>query len=83
MAPKFALFTKGSKLSLNKGFKKCLSYHSLALNPRYSVCQACLSEYLRVDMVLIKSTGSFPKFSKRNDDYDLVFMSLSTLFKSY
>ena len=34
MAPKFALFTKGSKLPLNKGLKICLSYHSLALNPR-------------------------------------------------
>ena len=33
MAPKFALFTKGSKLPLNKGFKN-LSYYSLALSPR-------------------------------------------------
>ena len=35
MAPKFALFTKGSKLPLNKGSKICLSYYSLALNPQY------------------------------------------------
>ena len=33
MAPKFALFTKGS-VALKQGFKKCLSYYSLALNPR-------------------------------------------------
>ena len=36
MAPKFALFTKGSKLPLNKGFKNMFElYYSLALNPRY------------------------------------------------
>ena len=35
MAPKFALFTKGSKLPLNKGLKKYVSYYSLALNPRF------------------------------------------------
>ena len=35
MAPKFALFTKGSNLPLNKGLQKiCLSYYSLALNLR-------------------------------------------------
>ena len=30
-----ALFTKESKLPLNKGFKKCFSYYSLAINPRF------------------------------------------------
>ena len=35
MAPKFALFTKGSKLPLKRVSKICLSYHSLALSPRY------------------------------------------------
>ena len=35
MAPKFALFTKGSKLPINKGFKNMLELHySLVLNPR-------------------------------------------------
>ena len=35
MAPKFALFTKGSKLPLNKGFKDMSElYYSLVLNPR-------------------------------------------------
>ena len=36
MAPKFALFTKGSKLPLNKGFKNMFElYYRLALNPRF------------------------------------------------
>ena len=35
MAPKFALFTKGSKLPLNKGFKNMFELLSLALNPRH------------------------------------------------
>ena len=37
MAPKFALFTKGSKLLLNKGFKNMFELHSLALNPRHAL----------------------------------------------
>ena len=36
MAPKFALFTKETKLPLNKDFKNMFElYYSLALNPRY------------------------------------------------
>ena len=36
MAPKFALFTKGSKLPLNRGFKNIFElYYSLAINPQY------------------------------------------------
>ena len=35
MAPKFALFLKGSKLPLNKGFKNMFELdYSLAINPR-------------------------------------------------
>ena len=38
MAPKFVLFTKGSKLPLNKGFKNMFElYYRLELNPRYVV----------------------------------------------
>ena len=36
IAPKSALFTKGSKLPLNKGFRSMFElYYSLALNPQY------------------------------------------------
>ena len=39
MAPKFALFTKGSKLPVNKGFKNMFQLlYSLALNPRFVAC---------------------------------------------
>ena len=48
MAPKFALFTKGSKLPLNKGFKICLSYYSLAHNPRNMVNVLKFQHYLVV-----------------------------------
>ena len=35
MAPKFALFTKGSKLPLNKGFKNTFELLQSCLNPRF------------------------------------------------
>ena len=47
MAPKFALFTKGS-VAPKQGFQKyVLSYHSLALNPRtaFLVCLFVLRFY--------------------------------------
>ena len=44
MAPKFALFTKGSKLPLNKGFKNMFELYSLALNPRYTVSTLTLKQ---------------------------------------
>ena len=42
MAPKFALFTKGSKLPLNKGFKNMFELPCLALNPRTATDDVCL-----------------------------------------
>ena len=42
MAPKFVLFTKGSMLPLNKGFKNMFEmYYSLALNPRFAIKYPC------------------------------------------
>ena len=49
MAPKFALFTKGSKLPLNKVSKICLSYHSLALNPRNDPFMATEKEIMATE----------------------------------
>ena len=46
MAPKFALFTKGSKLSLNKGFKNMLELIQSCAQP--SICPTIIKEpYLK------------------------------------
>ena len=62
MAPKFALFTKGSKLPLNKG----LSYYSLALNPR------CVVTVIMAPKFALFTKGSKLPLNKGLSNYSLV-----------
>ena len=74
MAPKFALFTKGSKLPLNKGFKNMFELHSLALNPR---CILIFSEAILAHFLPILVTTSrlinanWSRLTRNTDDNTL------------
>ena len=71
MAPKFALFTKGSNLPLNKVSKICLSYYSLALNPRHVPA----APYLTPASTRIRATHSkkLRQFPARTDTFKFSF----------
>ena len=59
MAPKFALFTKGSKLPFNKGFKDMFELYYLALNPRFVFCLG--------DSMSYENSMQFTTYDRDND----------------
>ena len=57
MAPKFALFTKGSKLPLNKGFKNMFELLQSSAQP--SICAVSVPPTLRLYQNFLKNSQNY------------------------